>query len=296
MDDEKHYPPGAEPEPAAEEAAPEKDAPEEAEPTPDKGDEETPDAGEKDKPEDKPEDETEKPDEPIIKKPRSIYDDLKDKKHEVKSEKARADAAEAKAAELQGLLDAKKDADTPAEKKEAAKDIKEFADKHGYDPEQIEELTGILAAKLPKPDAVLTPEEADAWRADRAKSARTAEDNAIDAEAPKVKTLAKELGFEIHDDAEAVAIMAEVKRLAHTKDFHDKPVDYIVFAKRAELSKLVSPKRPSFEQGGQRGDAEPEGETDFSATKGITPEMAGKANTSKRAPNLEVRRGSQVIG
>jgi hypothetical protein len=34
MEEEKHYPPGAEPEPSAEETEPEKDAPEEADPTP----------------------------------------------------------------------------------------------------------------------------------------------------------------------------------------------------------------------------------------------------------------------
>src|SRR6185312_9385192 len=129
------------------------------------------------------------------------------------------------------------------------------------------------------------------WRADQAK---VQEDQEIVAAAPAVKGLAKELGFEIHDEAELGKVMDEVKRLAHTPEFHDKPVDYIVFAKRSELSKMVSPKKPSFEQGGQRGEAAAEGEPDFSAGKGITPEMAGKSPTRIGNP-LEVRRGNQVL-
>lgn len=42
--------------------------------------------------------------------------------------------------------------------------------------------------------------------------------------------------------------MKEIVKLSHTAEFHDKEVDYIVWKRKAELSKLISPKKPSFER------------------------------------------------
>ena len=279
MEDEIHYPLGAEPEKPAEE--PKKEAPEGDEPKPN-GDDAKPEPGKEETPEAKPEEEP-KPEEPIKKEKRSIYDDLKDKKHELKTEQELRKAAEARNAELEGLLAAKDEAKTPSEKKEAAKDIQEFAEKHGYEPAQIEELTSILTARLPKADTVLTPEEAQQWREERAKAARDAEDRAILDTAPSVKTQ-----LHIQDDAELQTVMKEVVKLAHTAEFHDKEVEYIIWKKKDELSKLVSPKKPSFEQGGQKGEAQPDVEPDFSKG-GVTPEQASKVMFPKRGATMEVR-------
>jgi hypothetical protein len=287
-DEERHFPPGSEPAPEAPAPTPEKEsdeAPEEEAPEGDTSeqDEEKPPEAEK------PKDEAEPESKPPLPKKRSIYDDLKDERKDHKATKSELEIAKEKNAELEALLDAKDDAKTPTEKKEAAKDIKEYAEKHGLDAEGVEELANIITAKIPKPDSVLTPEEAEQWRADRAKAARSEEDRAILDTAPAIKT---QLG--IHDDAELQAVMKEVVRLAHTTEFHDKEVDYIIWKNRVSLEKLVSPKRPSFEQGGQPGEAAADVEPDFSKTKGITPEMASRSNTTAR-PSLEVRRGSQVI-
>ncbi len=288
MDDDKHYPG----QPEAETPADEPETPaQEGEPEPEGDD--TPEPG--DKSEDAPEPEKDKegdeepPVEPI--KKRSIYDDLKDERKERKSAETRAAEAEAKAADLQALLDAKGEATTPEEKKAAAKDIAEYAEKHKLDPDSLEELSNIILSKAPKAEGTLTPEEAAEWRAERARAKQTEEDQAIMATAPSVKA---ELG--ITNDTELANVMKEVVRLAHTAEFHDKEPEYIVWRKKDALSKLVSPKRPSFEQGGQREEGAADTEPDFSSGQGITPEMAGRAASQKRGSSMEVRRGSQVVG
>lgn len=86
------------------------------------------------------------------------------------------------------------------------------------------------------------------------------------------------------------SVMKEIVRLSHTEEFHDKEVDYIVWKNRDALSKLVSPKKPSFESGGSPAEAAPEAEPDFSAGKGITPGMAEKAQT-RSGSALEIRKG-----
>lgn len=95
----------------------------------------------------------------------------------------------------------------------------------------------------------------------------------------------------IHDDAELDTVMKEIVRLSHTAEFHDKEVDYIVWKNKDALSKLVSPKKPSFESGGSPAEAAPEAEPDFSAGKGITPTMAEKASQEKRGSALIIRKG-----
>lgn len=267
MDDELHYPPGAEPEKPADAPAPKDDKAPEAEPKPEGEEKPT---GDEPKPEEKSEDKKpEDPPEQPLKK-RSIYDDLKE-------ERGKRKDAEAEVARLKGEAPPEKPADKPADAPaKPATELEAYAQENDLDPANLNRLIEIIAKNLPT--ASLSEEDKQAlgdlktWRADQAKAV---EDQEIVSAAPAVKSLAKELGFEIHDDGELGKIMDEVKRLAHTKEFHDKPVDYIVFAKRAELSKLVSPKKPSFEQGGHAPDAEAPTKADFSSGK-ITPEQAQK--------------------
>jgi hypothetical protein len=306
MEDEGlHYPPGAEPDNAAKEAeaaaqaaaeakaAEEKSATEAAEKA--KADEAAKaeadakaqadaDADAKAKAEADAKDPTKK---------RSIYDDYKDRKREAKeaselaaSEKARADAAEARATELQALLEKKDDAKTPEERKEAKDDLEAFAENEGLKPDALKDLVGIIEKRLPKPEGgVLTPEEAAEWRTERARAKAAAEDQAILSEGSKVKEQ-----LAISDDTELQTVMKEVVRLAHTKEFHDKEVDYIVWKNKDALSKLVSPKKPSFEEGGQRGAAAEETEVEFSGK--ITPGQAEKAMSSGTKRSYEIRRSA----
>ena len=82
--------------------------------------------------------------------------------------------------------------------------------------------------------------------------------------------------------------MDELVKLAHTKEFHDKEVEYIVWKKQADLAKLVSPKKPSFESGDHNISEAHETEVDFSSGK-VTPEQAQKAIFRPKS-TYEVRR------
>ena len=96
----------------------------------------------------------------------------------------------------------------------------------------------------------------------------------------------------ISDDAELTDVMKEVTRLAHTPKYHDKEVGYIVWDNREALSKLVSPKRSSFEQGGQSGEASEEKPAQFGPK--MTPEQAGKAMQGQRSGSgLEIRKAKK---
>lgn len=223
-------------------------------------------------------------------KKRSLYDDYKDKKLEAKeaaaqaaAEKARADAAETKAAELQALLDKKDEAKTPQAKADAADDIKAFAEAEGLDADGLEKLAGFIEQRLSKktqlPDDIQKEIEANrTWRQEReAQDRRAAEDREIEAKAPAVKEL-----LAVQNEADMPKLLDELKRLAHTTEFHDKEVEYIIWKKGEELKKLVSPKKASFESAGG-GNAEPEKEAvDFTTGK-VTPQQAAAAQTPSRA-------------
>lgn len=253
MDDEKHYP--------GQEDAP-KDPTVPQEPEAEKPEEPKEPEPEADKPEDKPD----------IKSKRSIYDDYKEKKQELKAAEERAAAAEAKAAELESLLQKQEEAETPAERKQAAKDLKEYASKYNYDAGSLEELRSIFAKDiLSDEDKALLAE----YKADKAARAKEAEDKAILDLAPTVKEQ-----LSIHNDDELKVVMSEIVKLAHTDQFHDKEVEYIVWKNKDALSKLVSPKRNSFETGDNRQPSQGKGEIDYSKG-GLTPELLSREMTSK---------------
>ncbi|MFN3658170.1 MAG: hypothetical protein ACK4UO_13015 [Pseudolabrys sp.] len=298
--DELHYPPGAEPTP---EPTPTPAPTPEPTPTPPEPPAPTPPA----KPEDKkPEDETPAADPPVLpKKPRSVYDDLKETRQEKNAFKTAAIAAlEAAGVKLTGKETAEeltalasktpevpptppapvtppKKEDTPADELEA------FAKDNEIDPASLKRLTEIITKRIPATQ--LSDEEKQGladlktWRADQA---RAAEDAEVLATSSIVKTQ-----LEISDDAELAIVMKEIVRLSHTKEFHDKEVEYILWKKKEALSKLVSPKKPSFEGGGSGGEAPPETQVDFSRTSGITPEMAQRGQSTSSSA-LDIRRTS----
>jgi hypothetical protein len=236
------------------------------------------------KPEPAKDKEAEKPaDQPKDKK-RSIYDDYKEKKHEANEATARAEAAEAKVAELTALLDAKKDADTPAKEEKADDDLEAWAKEEGLTPQQVERFAKIIASRIPV--SGLSDEDKQLLAGAKemvAERQRAKEDQAILETAQNVKQQ-----LAIHDDAELQAVMKEVVRLAHTPEFHDKEVDYIVWKNRDALAKMVSPKKPSFEPGSGPGEGK-DTEADFSKG-GVTPAMAQKSiEQGSRTSGYEVR-------
>lgn len=237
---------------------------------------------------------------PVIKK-RSIYDEYKDEKNERKAWQGIAQQAlQAQGIELTGkesledfqaLLKKKDEAVTPLEKSEADDELTTFAKEQGMDPDALKKLTGIILKNVPtaeKPPEGLKPEEVEEWRAGMAKLKLAEENQAIDAQAPVVRTQLKDLGFEVHDDGELTKVMSRIKELSHTAEFHDKEIDYIVFKNRAELTKLVSPKKESFEAGDTRAEAAEEKGLDYSSAP--TPGQMVQELERPSGSGIEIRR------
>jgi hypothetical protein len=293
MEEGLHYPPGAEPEKPQEPETPQVETPPQDTPAADPAPE-TPEAdatATDPAPETEPNPDGEQPQDPKINK-RSIYDDYKDKKQEAKDAKAEAEAAKARVVELEALLQKSANAQTPADQSVADEDLKSFAETEGLSVEGLKKLTDFLGkrignAKLPD-DIEKELGELRTWKqSTEATQQRVNEDREIDAQAPVVKTQLKEFGHEIHDEAEATAVMNEIKRLAHTKEFHDKPLDYIVYARRAALAKMISPKKPSFESS-TPDTAEPVGPADFSKGR-VTPQQAQRAIEGNNGSAFDIR-------
>lgn len=291
MDDaELHYPPGAEPEKPPVEEQPKQEKAPEADPPKEETPKEEPKADEPPTEEDKGEKAPQDP--PADIKKRSIYDDLKDEKKDRKGWQSVAIAAvKAQGIELKGtesldeiqaLLHHKEDAKTPEQKSDADDDIKAFLEAEGLTPEQFDKLSDVVAKKLGRqqlPEDVQKELEANREFREKQEAAdrRAAEDREIEKRADYVKETLK-----VHDEGELATVMAEVKRLAHTKDFHDKEVEYIIFRNMGALAKLVSPKRKSFEESsGHKGEGS-EAAPDFSSGK-VTPAQAQASVQPSRA-------------
>jgi hypothetical protein len=276
MDDDKHFPPGAEPAKAVEEPA-EPEAPKVDEPKPEEAEPEKP-KGDEPKPEDK-KPEAPKPDEPpapTLKK-RSIYDDLKDTRKDLKDAKKRIEELEGKPADKPEDAPAPK-AEKPADKPAPADELEAFAQENELDAKSLNRLAEIITKRVPQ--AQLSDEDKQAladlktFRTDRA---REQEDQEILSQSAVVK---KQL--DIHDEAELQNVMREVVKLAHTEQFHDKELEYILWKNQDALSKLVSPKKPSFESGGGRAEADPDAKPDF-AKGGVTPTQVADALAPSKA-------------
>ena len=244
----------------------------------------------------KAEDESDKtpPVDPLQKK-RSMYDDYKEKKNEAKESKAEADrllaenkAKDAKIAELNALVEASKTAKTKEEKEDVAKDIAEFAESIGADAAAVDKLEKFLKKRLTNTEDVgITKADVEfvkKFREDQAKTQATTE---FQKEwSGFVPSLKKE--FPHVSDEELASVQSEVDKLAHTAKYHDKEIDYIYFKEKEKLSKLISPKQPSYESGGGAKDSGEKISSDLSGSS--SPMDVQNAIRNDKAPqSLEIR-------
>lgn len=284
-DDQLHYPPGAEPTPEPE-PIPEP-TPVNQDPNPEPAPEPTPEPAPEDEPTPDPEETPEQEPQNLNNPRRTIYESLKEKKVALKDAKQELAVAQTRIAELEGLLQNGKNAQTPADTANNADDLAKFAEENDLDAEGLKKVATFLAehigGKVPT-DIQKTLDEIKTWKSERvAADTRVAEDAAIDAQASTVKTTLASLGHEIHVDAEHSKVMAEIKRLAHTKEYHDKPVAYIAWAEREKLGKMISPKKASFEAPTPNNGEPVTKAPDFSNDKGHTPESVERAIRSPGA-------------
>lgn len=236
--------------------------------------------------------------EPTITKPRTIYQDHKETKEKLRDSKSEVEKLNQQIAdkdtEIANLKEKAEKAETPAEKKEVTDEIAALAEELGTTPEQMSKLADFINKKVqPAPVAPVSPlseEDKSALARIRETEAKTAAAAAFKEElsalAPKLKE-----EFPSAPDADMTAVTAEIDRLAHTTQYHDKPLAYILWENKAKLEKLVSPKRPSIGDGGATPPAPPapvQDETDYS--ENVTPAALSKPTT--RAPSTEIRKSA----
>lgn len=222
-------------------------------------------------------------------KKRTIYDDYKEKKAEVKEAKDEAVIANARIQELEALLDAKNNAETPAEKKEVAKDIAEFAESIGADPDAIAQLETFFKSRQGNDNKDgISKEDVEFVKQFRATQAQTVANIEFEKEwtslIPSIKAK-----FPTVSDAELADIRKEVDKVAHTQAFNDKELDYIFFKHEKTLSALVSPKRDSMEGGNRNApDYVAKGEVELSG-RSSPMDVENAMSQDRHESSLEIR-------
>lgn len=189
--------------------------------------------------------------EPKESRKRSIYDDLKAKKQEVKSERELRESAERERDELKTKLEALSNADTPEEKEEAKDDLTAFAESIGADPEAIKKMKEIFLkdARLNIDESFKKDlEDIKLWKS---QNSQAVEQQEFEQEFESIKSDIKGY-FPTIDDSEMNAVKKEIDKIAHTKGWEDKDLDYIVFKNKERLSNLVSPKKRGIEVKGNK--------------------------------------------
>jgi len=187
-------------------------------------------------------------------KKRSIYDDLKDKKQDLKAEREARLVAETErdtfAKELETLKAAggnKKDIE------KAEESIEAFAEANKLDPEALKTMRDLFLKDFKAPQSLSdedrkTLEEAKTFSSENRKIAEKHQfDTEFQATVPAIKELFPQATAE-----EVAEVGKKLESLAHSKEWHDKELDYIVFKNKELLSKLISPKTRGMESKGNK--------------------------------------------
>lgn len=225
-----------------------KEAPKEEEKSKDEEPQEDPKKIEKSD-EEEPEDEPLQ--EPKEQRKRSIYDEYKDKKKELKSEQQLREEAERERDELKQKLEALNSADTPAEKQEATDDLEAFAKEINADPQALRRMKELFLKDAKPQDNSELAEKLEGFEKWQKENQAAIEAQAFEKEFEENTPAIKQL-FPKISDSELKEIKKELDVLSHTKDMHDKPLDYIAFKHKEKLSALVSPKKRGLEKSGKQ--------------------------------------------
>ena len=186
---------------------------------------------------------------PKVERKRSIYDEYKEKKAELKSEREQREAAEREASEWRTRYEALTNASTPEERQEAQDDIDAFAREINADPDALRRMRELFLKDVkPAIDPSLSKdlEEFKAWKRT---NAELVEKQMFEEEFRSVTPTLKEL-LPGANDEEMQEVRKELYRLSHTQEYHDKDLAYIAWKHRTELSALISPKKRGMESRG----------------------------------------------
>lgn len=192
---------------------------------------------------------TPKPEEPQRK--RTIYDDYKDKKLEAKEAVARAEQAEKERDELAEKLRIASEAKAGTDTADATEDAIAYAKKVGADPDLVQRIIADARKGVaPTTDESLKKdlEEFKAWKS---QNQHVLEKQMFEEEFQKSTPALKEL-FPTATPEELGAIKQELDVLSHTKEWHDKSLDYVAFKNKGTLAALISPKKRGMETKGRQ--------------------------------------------
>lgn len=182
---------------------------------------------------------------------RKLSDKYKEVKTDLKTERELREQVERERDELRTKLEAVSNADTPKERQEAVGELEAFAQEIGADADALRKMQALFLKDVkPTVDESLTRdiEEFKQWKSENSK---VLEKSQFDSEFQSATPTLKELLPNVSDD-EIQKIKDKVDELSHTKEYHDKALDYVIFKNREELSKLVSPKKRGMEHKGRK--------------------------------------------
>lgn len=208
--------------------------------------EETPEAPEADKKAE----EAEKPNESESREPRkrSIYDDYKDKKVELKSEREQREQAEHERDELKRQLEEVSQANSP-EHKASPNGLLEYAEQAGADPELVKRIVEEARNGQQQIDPELKGrlERFENWQK---QNASVLEKQMFEEEFNRTVPTLQSM-FPTANTEELGTLKSELDKLSHSKEMHDKELDYVAFKHREHLSAFVSPKKVGMESKGR---------------------------------------------
>lgn len=188
--------------------------------------------------------------EPKEQRKRSIYDEYKEKKAELKSEREAREQAERERDEFRTKLEAYANAPTEERRIEAQDDLDAFAKEINADPASLRKMRDLFLKDAAPTNKQLETDLAE-FKAWKAQNAQFLEQQMFEKEFKAVTPTIKDMFGNIAD-TEMDAIRSKLDELSHTKEWHDKDLDYIVFKNKQELSALVSPKKRSMETKSRR--------------------------------------------
>lgn len=211
-----------------------------------------PESPEVEEPEEKPEEEPtdkeletpELSEEPEKPRKRSIYQDYKENKQELKSERELREQAEKERDELRAKLEKQ---ESPNESDE----IDAFAKEIGADPNAIRRMKTLFMKDAGKTEFPADlQEQLKQFQEFQAQNSEAVDAMNFEKEFKATKQSLTELFPNISAD-ETELVKEKLNELAHTERYHDKELDYILFKEKEAISGLVSPKKRGLETKGK---------------------------------------------
>lgn len=185
--------------------------------------------------------------EPREPRKRSIYDDLKEKKADLRSEREAREQAERERDELKQKLDEFSRTNSPEHKSDVPTDVLEYAEQAGADPELVRRILEARPAPVVDPSIAKGIEEFQQWKQ---QNAQILEKQLFEEEFTRTVPALQSM-FPSANAEEINAMKSELDKFAHTPGMHDKDLDYVAFKHKEQLGALVSPRVRGMESKGR---------------------------------------------